>query len=192
MRKKLNWIEASLLLTCGLLLTGWGIRLYRSEWPAVSVGRFKPVVEDAKFQVLPQPKTIPAWEMKWARQHTRRYKLTTVQTTVWLGHEGARPSWWGERDAFYDHSHRFISNQGQGWFAFNSRGSIAFDTTRQQYVLVREYIIPALPGFTKEGTFWVEIDLRQPMHLSDVSDTAAPIRIVKHYRIPVSMHRQQK
>ena len=74
-------------------------------------------------------------EVKFKRLLSPVKRNWRMEVTVYVGHKGARPSWWGEPNSAHPvlAGNRFIGNPGKMHFQADGGSSGGFDESRQQY-----------------------------------------------------------
>lgn len=144
-RKRLGWLPVALMLLPVLLLGGLGYWMQSRQM----------VVTEAKFRLLERPRTLPASVLTRSA-----WPLKTLEMTLLVSPQSIRPGWWGEKVQVVTPRVYVKSGQGKGWWVFYSNESLRFDTTKQQYVVVCECIIPDDEKYTRTGrvkadfSFW--------------------------------------
>ena len=146
--RKKGWREIGWLLAPVLALGCWGawmqIRPLRKNEP------FKLTIDEIKVSTPVK-----------GRMTTNETNVRPVEVDVFVGHQGAKPAWWGKgmnpanfRVHFTAVGKKDLHNENVG-----GSGGVSWDKSRGQYFIHHSGRIPKTPNFLNHATCHVSIEL---------------------------------
>jgi hypothetical protein len=158
-RRNFAWRELILLFVPILALGGWALWLQ-------SRGPFKLVLDE--INIKPQGTILPA-----------DLNLREVQVSVFIGHKGSTPPWWGVA-ANLDNPRVHFTRKGEKDDGSNvgDYAGVHFDKLRAQYTFVYTGNIPKDPNYLKEATCHISVGLetqRMPSKKLATAKTSIPV-----------------